>query len=151
MEYLDKYKNAQAQMSLPNAATQSRQRWQPPPSSMYKLNFDAAVFNGIQCSGFRAIIRNFTSEVMAAMSVKGPSVSCSEEVKALACRKAIEFAVELGFTNMIIMGDNATVMKVVASSSSDFSLLGHVYEDIKCSIRGLHSASISYIEEGEIR
>ena len=75
---------------------------------------------------------------MAAMSVKEPSVSCSEEAEALACGKAIEFAVESGFTEMIIEGDNAAVMKAVASSSSEFSLLGHVYEDIQCSIRGLH-------------
>ena len=41
---------------------------------------------------------------MAAMSVKGPSVSCSEEAEALACRKALEFVVELSFTEMIIEG-----------------------------------------------
>ena len=115
---------------------------------MYKLNFDAAVFNGIQCPGFRAIIRNFAGEVIVAMSIKGPSVSCSEKAKELACRKAIEFAVESSFIDMIIEGDNAAVMKVVESSSGDFSLLGHVYEDIKCSIRGLHSASISCVRRG---
>ena len=112
---------------------------------MYKLNFYAAVFDGIQCLGFGAIIQNFVGEVMAAMSVKGPSISCSEEAEALACRKALEFVVESGLTEMIIERDNATVMKAVASSSGDLSLLGHVYEGIKCSIRGLHSTSISCI------
>ena len=79
---------------------------------------------------------------MAAMSVKGPPVSCKEEAEALACRKAIEFAVESGFAELIIEGDNVTVMNTVASTSDNFSLLGHVYEDIKCIIRGLQYADI---------
>ena len=132
-------------MNLPNTATQSGQSWKPPSSSMYKLNFNTEVFEGIQCLGFGAIIQNFAGEVMAAISVKGPSVSCNEEAEALACRKAFEFAMELGFTEMVIEGDNATVMKAVASSSGDLSLLGHVYEDIKCNICGLHYASISCV------
>ncbi|XP_075653237.1 uncharacterized protein LOC142623675 [Castanea sativa] len=85
---------------------------------------------------------------MAAMSVKGPSVSCSEEAEALACRKALEFAVESGFTEMILEGDNIAVMRAVVSTSGDLSLLGHVYEDIKCSIRGLHFADISCVKRG---
>ena len=48
---------------------------------------------------------------MAAMSVNGPLVSCSEEAEALACRKALEFVVELSFTKMIIEGDNVAIMK----------------------------------------
>jgi len=77
-----------------------------------------------------------------------PSVSCSEEAEVLACRKTLEFAMESGFTKMIIEGDNVAVMKVVASTSGDLSLLGHVYEDIKCSIYGLHFADISCIRRG---
>ncbi|KAK9995674.1 hypothetical protein SO802_020360 [Lithocarpus litseifolius] len=135
-------------MNIPNTAPQSGQSWKPPPSSLYKLNFDAAIFDGIQSLGFRAIIGNSAGEVMAAMSVKGPSISCNEEAKAWACRKALEFAVESGFTEMIIEGDNVAVMKAVASTSGDLSLLGHVYEDIKSSIRGLHFADISCVRRG---
>ena len=35
---------------------------------------------------------------MAAMAAKGPDVSCSMEAELLACRKAIEFAVDAGFS-----------------------------------------------------
>ena len=47
---------------------------------------------------------------MAAMSIKGPSINCSEEAEVLACQKALEFAVESSFTEMIIKGDNVAVM-----------------------------------------
>ena len=75
VEYLDEYRNAQTHMNIPYTTPQTRQRWKPPPSQLYKLNFDAAVFARIQRSGFGAVIRNFVGELMAAMSVKGPSVS----------------------------------------------------------------------------
>ena len=35
---------------------------------------------------------------MAAMVAKGPEVSCSIDAELLACRKAIEFAVDAGFS-----------------------------------------------------
>ena len=85
---------------------------------------------------------------MAAMSVKGPSISSNEEAKALACRKAIEFSMEAGFSELIIEGDNTTVMKAVSGSSGGHSLLGHFYEDIHCCLHGLHSVSISCIRRG---
>ena len=85
---------------------------------------------------------------MAVMFVKGPSVSSSEEAEVLACRKAIEFSMEAGFLELIIEGDNTTIMKVAAGSSSGYSLLGHVYEDIHCSLCGLHSVEISYVRRG---
>ena len=82
------------------------------------------------------------------MSIKGPSVSSREEVEALACRKAIEFAMEAGFSKLIIEGDNIAVMKVVASSSGGYLLLGHVFEDIQCSLYGLHLVSINCVRRG---
>lgn len=42
------------------------------------------------------------------------------------CQKAIEFAVESGFAEMIIEGDKVAVMNAVASTSGDLSLLGRV-------------------------
>ena len=48
------------------------------------------------------------------MTAKGPSVSDSEEAEVLACRKALEFAVDSGFVELIMEGDNATVMQTIA-------------------------------------
>ena len=45
---------------------------------------------------------------MAAMVAKGPEVFCSEEAELLACRKAIEFAVDAGFSELVIEGDNSS-------------------------------------------
>ena len=54
----------------------------------------------------------------------------SEEVKVMACRKALEFAIDAGFTEIILEGDNAMVMKKISQAQQDFSRLGLIYEDI---------------------
>ena len=106
-EYLEEYKKAQEHLAISNA-TPRRQQQKPPPQNMFKLNFDATVFTNQQCSRFRAIIRNAQGEVMAGMSVKGPYVRNSEEAEALVCRKAVIFAMEAGFSELVVKGDNVT-------------------------------------------
>ena len=78
------------------------------------MNFDAAVFSDQHCSSFGAIIRNSSSEVMAGMSVKGPYVNSSEEAEVLACRRAVEFSREVGFSWVIIEGDCLNVMRALS-------------------------------------
>ena len=44
------------------------------------------------------MIRNADGDVMAAISARGAAVVDSEEAEALACRKAMEFAIDAGFS-----------------------------------------------------
>ena len=79
--------------------------WKPPLQSIFKLNFNAAIFSESNSSWFGGIIRNDKGEVMAAMSAKVPSLSSSEEAEMLACRKAMEFATVAGFLELVVEGD----------------------------------------------
>ena len=63
--YIDEYKGAQTQLEVPVSNGQP-QAWQPPEGSVYKLNFDAAVFTDMATSGTGAMIWNDRGEVMAA-------------------------------------------------------------------------------------
>ena len=83
---------------------------------MYKLNFDAAIFTDISTSGVGVIIRNEKGQVMVALSSKGLAVIDSEEVEVLACRQAMEFALDDGFSDLIVEGDNSNVMRSIVST-----------------------------------
>ena len=39
----------------------------------------------------------------------------------LACRKALEFAIDVGFTEIILEGDNAMVMKTISQAQPDLT------------------------------
>ena len=120
-------------------------RCKPPSGLVYKLNFDAATSPSLWTSGFGAVIRNEKGEVMAACAARGPPVTDSEEAEALACRKAMEFAVDAGFSDLIIEGDNAEVMKAISSPRVNCSQLGHIYDDIRCLTAGLRAWSTSWV------
>ncbi|XP_075645667.1 uncharacterized protein LOC142616768 [Castanea sativa] len=121
--------------------------WKPPPQSVFKLNFDAFVFIETGTSGFGAIIRKDSGEVMAAMSAKDPPVSYSE-VEMLACRKAMEFATNVGFSELVREGDNVNVITAIPFSKLNLSLLGNVVDDIQYLIHGLHWVNISCTRRG---
>ena len=123
----------------------NRDSWKPSPHLVYKLNFDAYVFSSLDKFSFGAVIRNDKGEVMAA---KGPAVFCSEEAEFLACRKAIEFTMDAGFSEFIIEGDNSIVMHAISSLNANQSLLGNVVGDIQLMLRRLHWVSIDFTRRG---
>ena len=92
----------------------------------YKLNFDASIFQDGENSGVGAIIRNDRGEVMAALSAKGPPVTGSEEAEIFACRRAMEFAVDCGFSESVLEGDNQALMDALSKRKGLLSWLGHV-------------------------
>ncbi|XP_075633592.1 uncharacterized protein LOC142606073 [Castanea sativa] len=142
-EYLTEYKSAQMQLAVMQLEQNCSMTWQPPPSSIYKLNFDVAIFSDLDRTGVGAIIRDEHGQVMAAMIASGPQVHSSMEAELLACRRSMEFAVDAGFNKLIIEGDNVNVMQAISSTMIDCSLLGYVVDDIRHLVYCLEWASIS--------
>ena len=143
----------QSQVSLkPNTAVGATQqvvqndgmRWIPPPQVVCKLNYDAAVFKEFTSTGFSAVIRNSTREVMAAMTIKGPTVQGSEVAELLACRKALEFAIDAGFSVLIMEGDSVNATRCIASGSDIQSAIGNVVGDIKHLLGALEWATMKW-------
>lgn len=122
--------------------------WCPLSGLAFKLNFDAAIFSNTSSSGFGAIIRNGMGEVMVGLLARGPYIASSKEGEVLACRKALEFAIDFGFREIVLEGDNATVMKSLMSPQVNMSRLGHIYEDICILATGFRSQTISCFRRG---
>ena len=109
------YTDAQDVQSVPDPIhVPAQQTWQPPPGSLFKLNFNSACFDDGAASRYGAVIRNEKGEVMAAITVRGGAVRDSEDVEVMACRKALEFAIDAGFTEIILECNNALVMKMIS-------------------------------------
>ena len=114
-DYLREFVEAQDQLSVPvSVHVPASQAWQPPQGEFFKLNFDGANFDNGATLGYGAVIRNGNGEVMAAVSAKGGVVRDSEELEVMACRNALEFAINAGFMEVILEGDNALVMKTIS-------------------------------------
>ena len=143
--FLEEYRASQDHLAVPVVVKRSS-RWVPPPENRFKLNFDAAIFQEIHASGFGAIIRNERGKVMASFSARGPSAVDSEEAKLLACRRALEFAIDTGLMDIVVEGDNSVVMKDLLSSRTEFSRLGHLYEDVKGLAARMTNLTVSCVQ-----
>ena len=53
-------------------------------------------------------------------------------METLACRRAVEFAVEIGLQRVIFEGDSAMVINALNHGSAKLSSYGVVIEDIRC-------------------
>ena len=138
-DFLTEFYQAQVHLGT-TTTTENENNWQPPLVSKFKLNFDVAVFTDLECSGMGVIIRNEKGKVMGAKSAKGPRVMDSLEVEALACRDAIEFAVDIGLSDIVIEGDCLQVINAIKACKVNLSWLGHVIEDIQVLISSLRWA-----------
>ena len=107
--------------------------------------FYAAIFSDLGRTRFGAIVRNEKGEVMAAMIASGLAVHTSDEAELLACRRALEFVVDAGFSRLIIEGDNSNVIHAISSSKENTSLFSNVVDDIRHFIRGLLWSEVCYI------
>ncbi|KAK9993632.1 hypothetical protein SO802_023335 [Lithocarpus litseifolius] len=103
------------------------------------------IYDNGAVSGYGAVIRNVNGEVVAALSAKGGAVGDSEEVEVMACRKTLKFAVDAGFMEVILEGENATVLKTISYAQPNFSLLVLIYEDIWCLAAGFRSISVNCV------
>ena len=140
LDYLSEFHKAQEHLSVAvTVPVSTSQVWQPPQGDFFKLNFDGAD------SGYGAVVCNGNGEVMAAISAKGKDVRDSEKVEVLACRKALEFAIDAGFMEVILESDNARVLKTVAQAQPDLAQLGFIYEDIWCLIAGFRSFLVNCV------
>ena len=143
-DYLSEFQQSQDQLIIQETILNAN-TWVAPSDPTYKLNFDAAIFNELNCFGVGAIIRNGKGEVMAAMSTKGPLVEDNEEAKLLAYRRAVEFAIDAGFSELVIEGDNVAVMTSLSHGGPNMSWLGHVVHDIQWLATCLRWASFSHV------
>ena len=92
-----------------------------------------------------AVICNAAGEVMAALSARGEVVADSEEAEVRACRKALEFAIDARFSELMVEGDNSVVMSAISSNKPNWSRLGVIYDDIGYLAAGLSYVSFSCI------
>ena len=113
------------------------QKWHPPEADHFKLNFDATVFNSLNLAGIAIIARDWHGVVIGALSMPIPLTQSVNEVEAIACRKAIQFARELRLQKVTFEGNSSVVINVLSQGPCCFSAYGNFIDDILSSFVNL--------------
>ena len=106
------------------------QQWNSPNVSKFKANFDAVDFKSCNQAGIGVIIRDQRGEAIGVLSMSVPAAQLVVELEALACRQAVQFAVELSLQDVVFEGDSLQVIQAISQDNSGHLTYGHIIEDI---------------------
>ena len=120
--------------------------WLPPPLSQYKANCDEAIFQDTNSAGLGAVVRDLGGWVIAALSECINIPSSVEELEALACRRAISFAIEIGLQDVVFEGDSKTIYSHLTSDAPCLAPFGHLIDDSRILAPTLRNASFSHVK-----
>ena len=120
-------------------------RWKPPDRDFCKVNYDGAVFSEQGRAGIGVVIRNSDGAVMASLSQQVHLPTIVAQTEALAARRAMEFALEIGLTKVIIEGDLDIVHKDLNNANSSLALHGHLIQDVKTFIPYFSNISFNHV------
>ena len=124
---------------------QQFQQWRPPDAFIYKANFDAAVFKSENRAGLGVVIRDWCGEAIGALTTSVPLAQTVVQLEALACRRAVQFAREIGLSQVIFEGDSSIVIQAVQEGYSDVLPFGHVIEDIRVLALDFQFTSFTFV------
>ncbi|XP_030973753.1 uncharacterized protein LOC115993904 [Quercus lobata] len=105
--------------------------WSAPTQTWYKANFDSALFSSTDAAGLGVVIRDNVGAVIGALSMHIPLPQSVATMKALACSRVVQFAVEISLHEVIFEGDAAVVIQAVKNREADQSAHGHIVGDIQ--------------------
>lgn len=114
-------------------------RWSIPP------DLDRALFHDLSCAGIGVVIRDAAGKVVGALSERINLPPTVEDVEALACKRAIAFAIELGLHHVVFEGDSATIIKYLQADTPCMASFGIVIANSLSLASQLDSVSFIHV------
>nr|XP_023907618.1 uncharacterized protein LOC112019310 [Quercus suber] len=106
-------------------------QWSPPSERLYKVNFDAALFDHLGCAGLGVVVRDWRGNVLAALSQKVALPQSVEMAEALAAKRAVQLATEMSFTRVLVEGDCKRVVQALQTLGRCLKMYGHLIADAR--------------------
>lgn len=114
------------------------QQWRPPDSHCYKVNFYS------NREGIGVIARDCEGVALGAMSSSIPLAQSVADVEALACWRAVKFALELGLTRVVLEGDSVVIIGALIHENGEVASYGNIFEDIRLHVIAFQSVVFSH-------
>ena len=123
-----------------------RVRWIPPISPHYKVNYDGAIFKESSAAGLGEIIRDSVNSVIGALAERISLPSSVTTVEALACKRVVQFALELSVFDATIEGDAEIVSNALCEGGSNHPEFGLIINDSLRLASGFHFCNFAHVK-----
>jgi ribonuclease HI len=145
--YLEEFSQSQSQrFNVPRKPPQPIARWLRPTQCHFKVNYDGATFRNSDEAGLGVVIQDNTGQALATLSQKIKYPFSIEATEALAARRAVQFAIELGLREAEFEGDSTTITEALISGSYNQAVFGAIIEDTRSLARIMHSHFFSHVK-----
>ncbi|XP_065623665.1 uncharacterized protein LOC136065005 [Quercus suber] len=118
---------------------------QQPNESLYKINFDGAIFEDQACAGLDVVIRDSAGLIIGALSQKIKLPSSLVMVEVLAASQAISFVREISILRVVVEGNSLQVIKAINNTKSSKTSYGHIIDEIKLLSSSLPCCSFVHV------
>ncbi|XP_022756251.1 uncharacterized protein LOC111303961 [Durio zibethinus] len=133
-----------AQVACVNQPTWSKY-WLRPVEGRVKVNFDGALAKQDRKGGARIVIRDHNGQVLGAATIQIHAVNDLFLVESRAAVLSLQFAPEMGFTNIELKGDCFTVVRSLNMTIMDFSRIGVIIEETRRRMSLFHSCNVLHV------
>ncbi|GLT61682.1 hypothetical protein SLA2020_343710 [Shorea laevis] len=122
-------------------------KWKSLDLQFYKFNVDGAPFTRQNSYGMGAVIWNERGKVVLVMRYKGQGSLSGDEVEVCSLWKAIQWAYEGGFRNLIAERDCVGLVNKVNSSVLTYNIkFGGILCDCRVWLSQFHSSKVQYVK-----
>ena len=106
-------------------------KWSPPSAGLCKINVDGAYFQSTRNGGWGFVIRDHNGVMLAGGASPIRGLLSAEHAELIACHKAVEFAINHGFSPAILETDALEVRRQLLDDVvPNTSALGRLSEDL---------------------
>ena len=77
------------------------------------------------------IVRDNKGDLIRALTMPVPFRQSMAELEVVACQRAVQFALEIGLTQVVVEGDSVTVIEALKNATGQFASYGNILDDIR--------------------
>jgi ribonuclease HI len=111
----------------------------------FKVNFDGALFKDKNEGGIGVVIRDCSGLVIATLSQRVKTGASVDLIEALAAKRAITFAMEVGVTDVEFEGDSENVIQDLSRPEAPHNAYGLIIEDARLLLPYFQRYRLSHI------
>ncbi|KAJ9135942.1 hypothetical protein P3X46_033062 [Hevea brasiliensis] len=141
---LEEFQQAhKASQSLPTQSPRPLSNWSPPAPGCFKINFDVALAKHRNEGSIVAIIRDSSGQPLGWYCKKVSNLLSSLVLEALACKLAVQLAIDKVINDVIVEGDALVVIQGVQSQEPMLEIQG-IIQDVAILTQSIQRISFTH-------
>ena len=121
------------------------ERWKPPENGWLKLNSDGVLAKSLDRGGGGVFLRDHVGAFRGAASCVFNGVSDPEVAEILACRKAVQMAVQRGAQKIHLEVDNKGVAAMINDKERNLSAAGAIIQEVKALLNTRQDYKVTWV------